>query len=1379
MAQESILRIVIDSRNAERNAQALDRELRSIQRNGDFASRSMDGFSVACRQLAGYMMGVVTAGAAIAKMDDWTNLNNRLRLVTDSQQELNKAMKDTFDIAQRSGAAWGGTATIYQKVQYKSEKLGLSQEKVAKITESISKSISNSGSSAQAASAALYQLGQAFDKSSLNGDEFVSMSENAGYLMEVFAKGLGVTRAELKEMSSAGELTTDKMVQAIEKMSESIEEDFGKTNFTIGQSFTQLNNAATQFIGGAGEASGAASFLSSSIKGLADNLDSIAHIAVLGGVAMLTKAILMQSVAMKKGIADSIADRAAKTAQLESHVRLAALEVQRTRQVTALAATEVNLARAEYNSAQTRAARAAATIRLTQAEVAHRIALNQGSAALATQTVAQNALNASRAIGTRLLALVGGPIGALTIGVTALAAGYMYMQKRTEEASKKLEEQTSIAEKTNEELLKLKGIEADVAKKDLEEAFEGQNKKLKELNFQFNAFVISVQNANKGNEEVAEISRKVRLGLISQANALEELNKLKILTPEQKKQGLDFVNNGVEQASTTIKVAEKLKLYSVQVELAGNKATNAAIEVDKNTKALDENKTAAEKAAAAQKDFKKVLYDKEFDATFMHAFMSMGHTEKQAKAALEAANTARKAGVKATNEMYLEALRVQAVEDKTTALIEKRNQAEKDRTKELKDQEKIKNRLVGLVGSTGGSTGNHLDIRYDRSYSNGAISAEHMARFKLGGKALDPKNSNSSYGMRTHPISGKQQLHRGYDFPAPAGTEVTTNFAVKDVQTFYDKKGGGYTSRVTFEDGVVVNLLHQIPEMKSKIKGGASKGHSASSNEAYEAFEAQQKELDQLELEQYQSRERIFYDFADRTGKIEKDLENQIREIQQSNFSPEHTKRYIDAATNRAQLEKEIFISQIEFQVNEFQLSEEGKLKAKHRINKLMLQADRDVSEENKEIQETFLEKQHQKELAVIQFAREEREFQMRLQFISETQAMEKRYELEEQKLIEVNDLQERNFKREMLRLQKQEEVKNRSDNALKNWGSIQSEIYGTGEMDQLGHTRNERYNASEELFNSNMSSIDQQEQDPTADLFEIAALREKAWQEHNDRMLLIDQQYWLSTRSYQLSMAGGMFGSLADITKAYVGESSGAYHALIAIQKGANLASVLMNSVTAISAAWASAPFPYNLPAVGMTLLETGALQATLQAFTPTGFATGGHVRGPGTSTSDSIPAMLSDYEFVTKASAVKKIGVANMEYMNRTGEMPFQKEYEELHKRIAGNQLPEPFIVLKYKDGGLVGSSHVQPDAYSQIYREREVVDKVKAVNVQPKITINTPPGTYAETRVDTDGTITIDVIRKEAEDAAKRSWDRLGNANSHESQQLSRNTNSNRRR
>ncbi|MDY0250822.1 MAG: hypothetical protein RBR45_12330, partial [Pseudomonas sp.] len=37
---------------------------------------------------------------------------------------------------------------------------------------------------------------------------------------------------------------------------------------------------------------------------------------------------------------------------------------------------------------------------------------------------------------------------------------------------------------------------------------------------------------------------------------------------------------------------------------------------------------------------------------------------------------------------------------------------------------------------------------------------------------------------------------------------------------------------------------------------------------------------------------------------------------------------------------------------------------------------------------------------------------------------------------------------------------------------------------------------------------------------------------------------------------------------------------------------------------------------------------------------ATGGHIRGPGTGTSDSIPAWLSDYEFVSRAAVVKQPG-------------------------------------------------------------------------------------------------------------------------------------------
>jgi hypothetical protein len=47
-------------------------------------------------------------------------------------------------------------------------------------------------------------------------------------------------------------------------------------------------------------------------------------------------------------------------------------------------------------------------------------------------------------------------------------------------------------------------------------------------------------------------------------------------------------------------------------------------------------------------------------------------------------------------------------------------------------------------------------------------------------------------------------------------------------------------------------------------------------------------------------------------------------------------------------------------------------------------------------------------------------------------------------------------------------------------------------------------------------------------------------------------------------------------------------------------------------------------------------------------GFASGGYVRGPGSSTSDSIPARLSAGEFVIRASAVKRLGVPFLQSLN-----------------------------------------------------------------------------------------------------------------------------------
>ena len=50
-------------------------------------------------------------------------------------------------------------------------------------------------------------------------------------------------------------------------------------------------------------------------------------------------------------------------------------------------------------------------------------------------------------------------------------------------------------------------------------------------------------------------------------------------------------------------------------------------------------------------------------------------------------------------------------------------------------------------------------------------------------------------------------------------------------------------------------------------------------------------------------------------------------------------------------------------------------------------------------------------------------------------------------------------------------------------------------------------------------------------------------------------------------------------------------------------------------------------------------------------GLAGGGHVSGPGTETSDSIPARLSDGEYVLNAEAVKMVGKDKLDHINALG--------------------------------------------------------------------------------------------------------------------------------
>lgn len=104
------------------------------------------------------------------------------------------------------------------------------------------------------------------------------------------------------------------------------------------------------------------------------------------------------------------------------------------------------------------------------------------------------------------------------------------------------------------------------------------------------------------------------------------------------------------------------------------------------------------------------------------------------------------------------------------------------------------------------------------------------------------------------------------------------------------------------------------------------------------------------------------------------------------------------------------------------------------------------------------------------------------------------------------------------------------------------------------------------------------------------------------------------------------------------LGESNKAFAVM---SKVITLAQIAIDTGKAISAGVASAaevPFPGNIAAIATTVATVLANVATaISTVKSAKFAEGGKVTGPGTGTSDSIPAMLSNGEFVMTAEATR----------------------------------------------------------------------------------------------------------------------------------------------
>ncbi len=263
---------------------------------------------------------------------------------------------------------------------------------------------------------------------------------------------------------------------------------------------------------------------------------------------------------------------------------------------------------------------------------------------------------------------------------------------------------------------------------------------------------------------------------------------------------------------------------------------------------------------------------------------------------------------------------------------------------------------------------------------------------------------------------------------------------------------------------------------------------------------------------------------------------------------------------------------------------------------------------------------------------------------------------------------------------------------AAANWNQTYADISGNSGVYGLQQTRNSRYDESFALFDSQSTVLDKQAEDPTADLQVLAEQREAIWQEHSQRMLLIDQVYNRDKASMGLQAANETLSGMTDLMGSMLGEQSAAYKAMFAMSKAFAIAQALINAPQTFSNVYTSVS---AIPLIGPYIAPAMAAAAVgLQ---------------------------------VAQASQIKSVGLTGM-----------------AHDGIANVPKEGTWLL----DGGeRVLNPEQNKDFTSFISNQKQ--QRGSGVNIN----INVPPGYTARERRSSNGDVTIDVVRQEVEQAFTR--------------------------
>jgi tape measure domain-containing protein len=267
----------------------LGRQEKAVQNLERQMQRSSGAISGQLNGIAGALAGAFTGRELVGLLDNFTRLQNSLRVAGLEGRSLASVQGSLLDLSSKYGVSINELADLYGKSSQAASDLGASETQLLQITEASAQALKITGTSAVQAQGALLGLTQALASGTVRAEEFNQINEGGlRPLLQVAANAekYGGSVAKLRQAVVDGKVSSQEFYTAILNGSAVLEGQASKATLTLSGAFAALGSNLTVYVGEASAANGVTAGLAAGIAALAQNLNVIIPALAIIGVAI-------------------------------------------------------------------------------------------------------------------------------------------------------------------------------------------------------------------------------------------------------------------------------------------------------------------------------------------------------------------------------------------------------------------------------------------------------------------------------------------------------------------------------------------------------------------------------------------------------------------------------------------------------------------------------------------------------------------------------------------------------------------------------------------------------------------------------------------------------------------------------------------------------------------------------------------------------------------------------------------------------------------------------------------------------------------------------------------------------------------------------------